>query len=114
MSRLLAVFDLGTMPYGDALSLQRRLAEDRLAGRLHDDLLLFAGGVGRTDFRRGDARSMRASIARLAGLPPRTVVHTGHGPDTTIERESRTNSQVEASAIACGQPERVAQYRACR
>lgn len=41
MSRLLAVFDLGTMPYGDALSLQRRLAEDRLAGRLHDDLLLF-------------------------------------------------------------------------
>lgn len=41
MSRLLAVSDLGTMPYGDALSLQRRLAEDRLAGRLRDDLLLF-------------------------------------------------------------------------
>ncbi len=41
MSRLLTVSDLGTMPYGDALELQRRLAEDRLAGRLQDDLLLF-------------------------------------------------------------------------
>jgi len=34
------VADLGTMPYGDALSLQRRLAEDRLAGRQVSDLLL--------------------------------------------------------------------------
>ena len=40
MSRSLAVRDLGTMPYADALSLQRRLADDRLAGRLANDLLL--------------------------------------------------------------------------
>jgi lipoyl(octanoyl) transferase len=40
LSRTLSVSDLGTMSYGDALSLQRRLAEDRLAGRLTTDLLL--------------------------------------------------------------------------
>lgn len=40
MSQVLAVADLGTIPYADALALQRRLAEDRLAGRLESDLLL--------------------------------------------------------------------------
>lgn len=40
MSQVLAVADLGTVPYADALALQRRLAEDRLAGRLESDLLL--------------------------------------------------------------------------
>jgi lipoyl(octanoyl) transferase len=40
MSLTLSVRDLGTMPYGEALALQRRLADDRLAGRLANDLLL--------------------------------------------------------------------------
>jgi hydroxyacylglutathione hydrolase len=52
---------------------------------------LFAGNVGRTDFAGGDARMMRSSIALLASLPSTTVVHPGHGPDTTIGHESRTN-----------------------
>lgn len=52
---------------------------------------LFAGSVGRTDFPRGDARTLRSSIALLASLPPTTVVHPGHGPDTTIGHESRAN-----------------------
>lgn len=52
---------------------------------------LFAGSVGRTDFPGGSGRELAHSIALLAGLPRRTVVHTGHGPDTTIERESRVN-----------------------
>lgn len=52
---------------------------------------LFAGSVGRTDFPGGDARALRASIARIASLAPATVVHPGHGPDTTLEREARTN-----------------------
>ena len=52
---------------------------------------LFAGSVGRTDFPGGDARALRDSIARLAVLPGETLVHPGHGPDTTIERESRIN-----------------------
>jgi lipoyl(octanoyl) transferase len=36
----LDVRDLGVMPYGEALELQRRLAEDRIAGRVPDTLLL--------------------------------------------------------------------------
>lgn len=52
---------------------------------------LFAGSVGRTDFPGGDGRTLRASVARLAALPAQTVVHPGHGPDTTIARESRVN-----------------------
>ncbi len=36
----LAVADLGVVPYGAALEQQRALAEQRIAGRLHDDLLL--------------------------------------------------------------------------
>jgi hydroxyacylglutathione hydrolase len=53
---------------------------------------LFAGSVGRTDFPGGDGRALALSIARtLAPLPPETVVHPGHGPDSTIGRERRLN-----------------------
>ena len=41
MSRTLAVAELGLVPYGEALALQRRLAAERIAGTLpHDTLLL--------------------------------------------------------------------------
>jgi lipoyl(octanoyl) transferase len=40
MSRMLDVVWLGRVPYGEALELQRRLALDRIAGRLAEDRLL--------------------------------------------------------------------------
>jgi len=53
---------------------------------------LFAGSVGRTDFAGGDSRALSNSIAcKLATLPAETIVHPGHGPDTTIGRERRLN-----------------------
>lgn len=53
---------------------------------------LFAGSVGRTDFPGGDARTLARSIAvQLAPLAATTIVHPGHGPDTTIGREARIN-----------------------
>lgn len=52
---------------------------------------LFAGSVGRTDFRGGDMDDMRRSIARLAELPDDTRVCPGHGPESTIGRERRVN-----------------------
>ena len=53
---------------------------------------VFAGSVGRTDFPGGDARALSRSIAeKIAPLPPDTVIHPGHGPDTTVGREVRTN-----------------------
>jgi glyoxylase-like metal-dependent hydrolase (beta-lactamase superfamily II) len=62
-----------------------------VGGELFSGDTLFAGSVGRTDFPRGDARALLESVARLAALPDSTVVHPGHGPDTTIGRERRIN-----------------------
>jgi glyoxylase-like metal-dependent hydrolase (beta-lactamase superfamily II) len=54
--------------------------------------VLFAGSVGRTDLPGGDADTLLGSIEReLLSLPDATIVHSGHGPDTTIGRERRTN-----------------------
>lgn len=58
---------------------------------------LFAGSVGRTDFPGGSPTELERSIrTRLYALPDETVVHPGHGPDTTIGREKRTNPFVRA------------------
>ena len=49
---------------------------------------LFHGGPGATGRSFSDADLIRASIAaRLFALPDDTVVHTGHGEDTTIGAE---------------------------
>ena len=49
---------------------------------------LFHGGAGATGRSYSDLDTIRASIAgRLLTLPPETVVHTGHGDDTTIGAE---------------------------
>ncbi|MGH7675829.1 MAG: MBL fold metallo-hydrolase [Gemmatimonadales bacterium] len=54
--------------------------------------VLFAGSIGRTDLPGGDFESLIASIEReLLVLPDATVVHSGHGPDTTVGEERRTN-----------------------
>jgi glyoxylase-like metal-dependent hydrolase (beta-lactamase superfamily II) len=53
---------------------------------------LFAGSVGRTDLPGGDHDTLVDGIRRqLLVLPDETVVHPGHGPDTTIGREKRVN-----------------------
>jgi glyoxylase-like metal-dependent hydrolase (beta-lactamase superfamily II) len=49
---------------------------------------LFNGGPGATGRSYSDEPTIRESIrTRLLPLPPATVVHTGHGDDTTIEAE---------------------------
>jgi glyoxylase-like metal-dependent hydrolase (beta-lactamase superfamily II) len=54
--------------------------------------LLFAGSIGRVDLPGGSMAQMQNSL-RTVVLPmdDATVVHPGHGPSTTIERERRTN-----------------------
>jgi len=53
---------------------------------------LFAGSVGRTDFPGGDFDTLRRSIQeKLFRLPDEVRVFTGHGPETTIGEEKRTN-----------------------
>ena len=61
-------------------------------GHLFSGDTVFAGSVGRTDFPGGSGRELRESIEqRLLGLEDDTVVHPGHGPDTTIGRERAVN-----------------------
>lgn len=69
------------------------LAEDGAGvAHLFSGDTLFSGSVGRTDFAGGDGRALARSIAsKLAPLDAGTIVHPGHGPDTTIARESRLN-----------------------
>lgn len=52
---------------------------------------LFAGSVGRTDFYGGDINKLRTSFEKLMNLPPATAVLSGHGPNSTIGRESTEN-----------------------
>jgi glyoxylase-like metal-dependent hydrolase (beta-lactamase superfamily II) len=57
---------------------------------------LFAGSIGRTDLPGGDHAPLIHSIVDvLMRFPDATVVHAGHGPDTTIGRERATNPFLE-------------------
>lgn len=50
---------------------------------------LFEGGPGATGRSFSDRATLVSSIrSRLLVLPPETVVHTGHGPSTTIGAEA--------------------------
>ena len=60
---------------------------------------LFAGGIGRTDFPGCSFEILRDSIHRkLFTLPDDTIVYPGHGLETTIGREKRSNPWVGAPA----------------
>ena len=53
---------------------------------------LFRNSVGRTDLPGGSWDALVFSIENtLYALPPETVVHPGHGLQTTIDTEMRTN-----------------------
>ena len=61
-------------------------------GHLFSGDVLFAGSVGRTDLPSGDWSVLQASIASLLdAYPPDTVVHPGHGPETTLGVELQLN-----------------------
>ncbi|HXF21934.1 MAG TPA: MBL fold metallo-hydrolase [Streptosporangiaceae bacterium] len=58
-------------------------------GMLFSGDTLFHGGPGATGRSYSDRDTIIASIkGKLLGLPPATVVHTGHGEDTTIGGEA--------------------------
>lgn len=54
--------------------------------------VLFAGSIGRTDLPGGSMQVLEQSIRRrLYALPDETRVLSGHGPETTIGVEKRSN-----------------------
>jgi glyoxylase-like metal-dependent hydrolase (beta-lactamase superfamily II) len=61
-------------------------------GELFSGDLLFAGSVGRVDLPGGDWDTLLESVCTLADrFPPETVVHPGHGPETTLGAELERN-----------------------
>lgn len=53
---------------------------------------LFAGGVGRTDLPGGSWADLLAGIERhLLSLPEETLLFPGHGEETTVGEEKRSN-----------------------
>ena len=60
--------------------------------------VLFPGSVGRTDLPGADGRTLDRSIrSELLTLPDDTVVHSGHGPETTIGAERESNPFLNGS-----------------
>ncbi len=52
---------------------------------------LFCGSCGRTDLPCGDHRAMTESLKRLAALREDYTVYPGHGSNTTLAWEQKTN-----------------------
>jgi len=56
---------------------------------------LFAGGIGRTDLSGGSYQDLIKSIKeRLLILGDDKIIYPGHGPDSTIGEEKRTNPYI--------------------
>jgi glyoxylase-like metal-dependent hydrolase (beta-lactamase superfamily II) len=54
--------------------------------------VLFRASIGRTDFPGGDHELLLSGIRRkLFPLPPESIIHPGHGPETTIGYEKANN-----------------------
>lgn len=63
-------------------------AEDKI---LFTGDTLFKGTCGRTDLPGGDARTLSASLKKLAALPDDVTVWPGHNDSTTIDYEKKNN-----------------------
>jgi len=69
-------------------------------GHLFVGDVLFSGSIGRTDLPGGDFDALVKGVReRLFALPDETIVHPGHGPDTTIGRERQVNPFVGDSVF---------------
>jgi glyoxylase-like metal-dependent hydrolase (beta-lactamase superfamily II) len=61
-------------------------------GCLFSGDVLFRGSVGRADLPGGDWPTLMATLEMLVErFPPETVVYSGHGPETMLSAELRSN-----------------------
>ena len=80
----------GHCPGGVCLAISKK--GDASAPHLFVGDTLFAGSIGRTDLPGGDyATLLKAITETLFAFPDESIVYSGHGPETTIGRERKTN-----------------------
>ena len=61
-------------------------------GRCFVGDVIFAGSVGRADLPGGDFQALERSIReQVYALPEDTLIHPGHGPDTSVGAEMQSN-----------------------
>lgn len=59
--------------------------------------VIFAGSVGRSDLPGGNFEFLENSIrSKIYTLPDDTILHPGHGEDTTVVKEKNSNPFVKA------------------
>jgi glyoxylase-like metal-dependent hydrolase (beta-lactamase superfamily II) len=64
----------------------------RVDGAAFSGDCLFAGSIGRTDLPGGDPNVLKRTLHDIfLKWPDDTIVYSGHGPETTIGQERRTN-----------------------
>jgi hydroxyacylglutathione hydrolase len=63
----------------------------RTDGFLFSGDLVFRGSIGRSDFPNSDPGLMDKSLRRFLELPDELPVYPGHGPETTVGFERRSN-----------------------
>lgn len=68
-------------------------------GLAFDGDTLFAGSIGRLDFPTSDPDAMRRSLELLMQLPDGTRLLPGHGPETTVGAERRSNPFLRPGAF---------------
>ena len=82
----------GHCPGGVCLAVAKDMKDTKEHATLFVGDTLFAGSIGRTDLPGGDLNVLLRSIREvLLAFPDDTVVWSGHGPQTTIGQERRTN-----------------------
>ncbi|MFH0938692.1 MAG: MBL fold metallo-hydrolase [Planctomycetota bacterium] len=80
----------GHSPGGTAYFVE---ADENQSPHLFCGDILFSGSIGRTDLPGGAGEKILVANIRkkLFTLPAETIVHPGHGPDTTIGEEKASN-----------------------
>ncbi|HUV42964.1 MAG TPA: MBL fold metallo-hydrolase [Patescibacteria group bacterium] len=61
----------------------------REEGVLFSGDTLFKQGIGRYDFSYASREDLFKSIKKLLKLPSKTIVYSGHGPETVINKEKK-------------------------
>lgn len=77
-SDIRVLFTPGHTPGGTTLA---------VPGHLFTGDTLFPGGPGLTGWPLSDFPTIITSVRELLEFPPDTVIHPGHGPDTTVGKE---------------------------